>query len=174
MGEDASNDGQARFAIFRSGDARAGEEAGAMESEPITPIEAEGARRVVEAGFDEGHHVKRVFAMAGMSLTYCWFKSGFPLPRHSHSADCLYYIVGGSLRIGHEELGVGDGFFVGDGVPYSYTPGPDGVEVLEFRTSGTYNIRILANNPEFWDKAVQAVKSQRDAWADQRVPPSAR
>ena len=29
----------------------------------------------------------------------------------------------------------GDGFFVGRDVPYNYRPGPDGVEVLEFRTA---------------------------------------
>ena len=34
----------------------------------------------------------------GMSLVYAWFKGGFVLPRHSHDADCLYYVIGGRCR----------------------------------------------------------------------------
>jgi hypothetical protein len=174
MDENASDDGQARFAIFRTSEARSYDEAEIMEVEPPTPVEAEGMQRVMQAGLMEGNDLKLLFAMPGLSLSYVWFKSGFPLFRHSHSADCLYYIVGGSLKMGREELGVGDGFFIGDGVPYTYTPGPDGVEVLEFRTSSAFNIKLLANNPAFWDKAVETLASRRDAWAEERMPPSAR
>ena len=97
----------------------------------------------------DGTTVKLLFSMPGMSLTHAWFKSGFPLPRHSHDTDCLYYIVAGSIRIGTEELGKGDGFFVGADVPYAYTPGADGVEILEFRASNAFDIKLLANNPLF-------------------------
>ena len=54
---------------------------------------------------------------------------------------------------------------------YSYTPGPDGVEVLEFRTAEPFNIRFLAGNPAFWDKAMETVKAERPGWASQ-TPPS--
>jgi hypothetical protein len=128
-------------------------------------------RKTMEAGANEGHDLKLLFAIPGFSLSYVWFKSGFPLPRHSHNVDCLYYIVGGSLFIGHEELGVGDGFFVGQDVPYTYRPGPAGVEVLEFRAADTFNIKILANNPLFWDKAVETVREHRSAWAHEPRPP---
>jgi hypothetical protein len=84
--------------------------------------------------------------------------------------DCLYYIVGGSLTIGQEELGVGDGFFVGKEVPYTYRPGAAGVEVLEFRAADSFNIKIMANNPAFWDKAVESVRNQRSAWAKEARP----
>jgi hypothetical protein len=42
-----------------------------------------------EAGIEEGQAVKLLFSAPGFSLTYAWFKSGFPLPRHSHNSDCL-------------------------------------------------------------------------------------
>jgi hypothetical protein len=29
------------------------------------------------------------------SVCYGWFKSGAVLPRHSHNADCVYYVLGG-------------------------------------------------------------------------------
>lgn len=159
-----------RFAIFRAKDARADAEAAFMEYEDITSVVADGAQRAKEAGVDEGHELRSLFAMPGFSLTYAWFKSGFPLPRHSHNVDCLYYIVGGSLTIGKEQLEVGDGFFVGKEVPYTYKPGAAGVEVLEFRAADVFNIKILANNPAFWDKAVESVRSHRGAWAKEMRP----
>lgn len=141
-----------------------------MVHEPVSPVAAEGGRRMMEAGVHNGHEVEVLFSTGGFSLTYAWFKSGFPLPRHSHNVDCLYYIISGSLRIGREELGAGDGFFVGGDVPYTYTPGPAGVEVLEFRASNAFNIKVMANNPAFWDRALETVKDNRSAWATQPRP----
>lgn len=161
-----------RFAIFRAKDAKSETEITCMQYEPMSSVVIEGARKTQAAGADEGHELKLLFAMPGFSLTYVWFKSGFPLPRHSHNSDCIYYIVGGTLKLGHEELGVGDGFFVGTDVPYTYTPGPAGVEVLEFRATDAFNIKVLANNPAFWDKAIDAVRSHKGAWAHERRPSS--
>src|ERR1700722_6899204 len=112
-----------RFAIFRAGDALSEAQAGIMDYEPISAVVTEGSQLAMEAGVDAGHQLKVLFSMPGFSLVYVWFKSGFPLPRHSHNVDCLYYIVGGSLKLGTQELAVGDGFFVGKDVPYTYTPG---------------------------------------------------
>ena len=159
-----------RFAIFRARDARSDTEISLMKYEEVTSVVADGAQRATEVGVNEGHELRTLFAVPGFSLTYVWFKSGFPLPRHSHNVDCLYYIVGGSLTIGTEELGVGDGFFVGEDVPYKYTPGPAGVEVLEFRAANAFNIKVLANNPAFWDKAVESVRIHRSAWAKEKRP----
>ena len=36
----------------------------------------------------------------GMNLVYAWFQSGVVLRQHSHNADCLYYVLGGSLQDG--------------------------------------------------------------------------
>jgi hypothetical protein len=126
--------------------------------------------RVTAAGIAAGHENRLLFSAAGLSLTYVWFKSGYPLPRHSHDVDCLYYIVGGALRLGSETLGKGDGFLIGAGVPYTYTPGPEGVEVLEFRASDAFDITVLANNPAFWDRALKTVTERHDAWTDEPRP----
>jgi hypothetical protein len=162
--------GKPRFAIFRAKDARSEAEASFIQYEAVSSVVADGARRAQEAGVGEGHDLKLLFAIPGFSLTYVWFKSAFPLPRHSHNVDCLYYIVGGTLRIGREDLGVGDGFFVGAGVPYAYTPGTAGVEVLEFRATEVFNIKVLADNPVFWEKAVETVRSHRSGWAQEPRP----
>jgi hypothetical protein len=170
VSESTGGTARPQFAIFRAKDARFGAETSLMEYEGMTSVVADGAQRATEAGADEGHELRPLFVMPGFSLVYVWFKSDFPLPRHSHNVDCLYYIVGGSLTIGQEELGVGDGFFVGKEVPYTYRPGPAGVEVLEFRAADSFNIKIMANNPAFWDKAVESVRNQRSAWAKEARP----
>jgi hypothetical protein len=137
----------------------------------LTDISAEGIRKIREAGGnDGGQDVRVLFEIPGFSLTYAWFKSGYPLPRHSHKADCAYYIVGGSLRLGADELGKGDGFFVPANAPYTYTVGPEGVEVLEFRTMACHDINIMANNPAFWAKAAEAAPANRARWAGEPRP----
>ncbi|MEO6092882.1 MAG: cupin domain-containing protein [Novosphingobium sp.] len=159
------------FAIFRARNAVDYSEDGPMTSQPMTEREIEGGKRLREVGFMDGSKVKLMFSRPGISLTYAWFKSGFPLPRHSHNTDCLYFIVAGSLRIGTEELGPGDGFFVGTDVPYTYVPGERGVEVLEFRTSNAYDIRLLANSEAWWDKALTNLVAAKESWPEE-APPS--
>ena len=75
------------------------------------------------------------------------------------------------MRIGTEELGPGDGFFVGAEVPYAYTAGEDGVEVLEFRSVGAFDIKLLAGDA-FWRKAAERARSKQTAWAAEDISPS--
>jgi hypothetical protein len=168
----ATSETRPPFEIFRARDAVDYAEGGPMEAAPMTVAESHGMTKLMENGFGEGGQVKLLFSRPGMSLTYCWFKSGYPLPRHSHSADCLYFIISGSLRIGTEELGPGDGFFLGTDVPYAYVPGPDGVEVMEFRTSDKFDFRALANSEAYWDKALANLLAARDKWVEESAPPS--
>jgi quercetin dioxygenase-like cupin family protein len=159
------------FAIFRAGTAKDYDESEIMSPASGSEYDPAGSAAVIEAGILEGSRVRLLFERPGLSLTHAWFKSDFPLPRHSHNADCLYFVLAGSLRLGREELAPGDGFFVGANVPYTYTPGRQGVEVLEFRTANAFDIRVLAKNPAFWAKALTTVDERRDAWADE-TPPS--
>lgn len=164
---------ESRFAIYRGEEAPAFSEIDVMDYDGMTPALESTFAELTEAGVDEGQTVKLLFAAPGLSLTYAWFKSGFPLPRHTHDADCLYYIVAGSLALGTATLGAGDGFFVPADMAYAYVPGPEGVEVLEFRTAERFNIRFLAGNPAFWSKALATVQAERPGWATQ-TPPHAR
>lgn len=162
-----------RFAIYRGAEAPAFSEIDVMDYDGMSPeLEATFAK-LAEAGVDEGQTVKLLFSAPGFSLTYAWFKSGFPLPRHSHDADCLYYIVAGSLTLGTETLAAGDGFFVPADAAYAYVPGPEGVEVLEFRTADHFNIRFLAGGSAFWSKALETVRAERVGWASQPRPQDA-
>ncbi len=144
-----------------------------MHQAPMTEVEMAGSIAARDAGMLEGATLKVLFDVPGMSLTHVWFKSGFPLPRHTHDCDCLYYVLAGSLRIGTEVLGSGDGFFVGKDVPYAYAPGETGVELLEFRNSNDFDIKLLANNSNWWTKAVAKLERHRPEWSVEQ-PPSAR
>ncbi|MET0240889.1 MAG: cupin domain-containing protein [Sphingobium sp.] len=169
---EGKEDAGPRFAVFRAKDAPSLEESGVMDAVPPSEAVLAGMAQVIDAGMGKGHFTRVLFAQGGMSLAYAWFKSGFPLPRHSHNSDCLYYIVGGSLRLGTEELKTGDGFFIGADVPYTYTPGENGVEVLEFRTAERFDIRTLASNPAFWAKAAITAAAKRDVWPTETISPS--
>ncbi len=159
-----------KFAIYRGADAPSFSEIDVMDYDGVSPELQERLARLAESGVGDGQTVKLLFSAPGFSLTYAWFKSGFPLPRHSHNADCLYYIVAGTLTLGAETLGAGDGFFVPRDAAYTYVPGPDGVEVLEFRQAEHFNIKFLAGNPAFWEKAVETVRAERPRWLQQAPP----
>jgi hypothetical protein len=128
--------------------------------------------RMFDAGMTSGAVVKRLFDAPGFSLLYAWFKPGFPLFRHSHDKDCLYYIVSGSLRLGTEDLAAGDGFFLTADTPYTYAIGRDGLEILEFRHEGDFNTRATGGTKSYWDKAVAQIAANRAAW-ETMVPPRA-
>ena len=82
----------------------------AMYFAEMDEVQMRGLTRLVEANYANGYVIRVLFSSEalGISLTYSWFKQGFPLPRHSHSADCLYYIVSGEIHYGSEILMAGD------------------------------------------------------------------
>jgi mannose-6-phosphate isomerase-like protein (cupin superfamily) len=84
----------------------------------------------------------------GINVTYIFWKPNFPLPRHSHNVDCLYYIISGCALLGRRTLRAGDSFFVPSGAPYQYTAGPEGVEVLEIRRDKTFWDMDIKEDPE--------------------------
>ncbi len=124
-----------------------------------------------------GERSRMLFSEAGdegMSLVHVWFKSGYVLPFHSHSSDCLYYVLAGELRIGSRVLRQGEGFFIPADQGYGYEAGPDGVEVLEFRNATKFNLVFTGNSQERWQQMVDTCRERADIWAGEDVPPSRR
>ena len=89
----------------------------------------------------------------GLSLVSLDFPPGAMLPRHSHSTDCLYYIVTGGIAMGQRQLGPGDGFFAPSDQPYAYRVGSEGVKLLEFRGSTAFDTKFHENAARFRDRA---------------------
>lgn len=153
-----------KMQIFRAADAPGLMEAKCMTVEPFSPMQRAGMDKVMAAGYLDGDQVKVLVNIPGFSLTHVWFKKDYPLPLHSHDADCLYYIIAGSLRMGTETLGARDSFFLPSGVPYTYRPGPEGVELLEIRHATHFNFVNLAKGEAFWAKALATVEASRADW----------
>lgn len=110
---------------------------------------------------------------AGMSLGYAWFKSGYVLPRHSHDADCLYYVLGGELHMGTQTLRKGDGVFIPANAGYTYEAGPNGVEVLEFRNATRFHLMFRGNDATHWDRIAQVLKNNCPKWENEPPPTQA-
>ena len=163
-------DSEQRFQIFRAAEAPDLVTAGCMSINPMTDVQSTGMQKLGGAGYLEGEEITVLVNIPGFSLTHVWFKKDFPLPLHSHDADCLYYIIAGSIHLGTEKLGPRDGFFIPSGVPYTYRPGPEGVELLEFRHANQFDFQLFARNQAFYDKAVETVTANREIWRTAKPP----
>ncbi len=160
---DAQND-TSKFQIFRAKDAPGLMEAGCMTVEPFSPVQRAGMDGALAAGYNGGDEIKVLTDLPGFGLTHVWFKEGYQLPLHSHDADCMYFIIAGTIRLGTEELGPRDSFFIPAGVPYTYKPGPEGVEVLEIRQANHFNFVNHAKGETWWAKAAEETASRQESW----------
>lgn len=106
----------------------------------------------------------------GLSLVWASAGANYPLPRHSHDADCLYYIVRGEVRLGSRTVAAGDGFFVPAEAPYGYTAGPEGVELLEFRSVSRFASQGR-ETPAGWERILQGVRASRHLWTHPQPQP---
>jgi mannose-6-phosphate isomerase-like protein (cupin superfamily) len=158
------------FQIFRFADAPSLMEAGCMSVEPFSPVQRAGFDLLREAGNLDGDEIKVLVNLPGFSITYAWLKQGYALPLHSHDADCLYYVVAGSLKLGTEELKARDSFFVPAHTPYTYKPGQDGVEVVEFRHAQQFSFLALAKGETYWRKAAELAAHHHPAWTGSPRP----
>ena len=153
-----------KFQIFRASQAKDLMELGCMTVEPFNPVQRAGMDKAIAAGLLDGDEVKVLCNLPGFSLTHVWFKKDYPLPLHSHDADCLYYIIAGSIKLGTEALGPQDTFFIPAGVPYTYRPGPEGAELLEFRHATQFNFVNMAKGEAFWEKAASTIAASHKDW----------
>ena len=133
-----------------------------------------GVSEIVDAGVGTGSEVKVLVRDAGgFSLVYLWFKANYPLPRHSHNVDCMYYVISGSAMMGSQTLRPGDSFFVPAGAPYQYSAGPEGIEVLEVRHGATqFDIKLSEAPLGRWREMAEVVKANRDRWAQTTTSPT--
>ena len=158
------------FEIYRASEARDYAEHAIQHMDDPPPAAIAALGKFAMEGSAAGQQVKLAYARPGFSLTHVWFKSGYPLPLHSHSGDCLYHITAGSIRIGEDVLGPGDGFFVENDVPYTYEIGPEGVEVLEFRATDQLDIRFKARGKAVWSRIVARLRERGPTWASEPPP----
>jgi len=164
-----------RMTLFRSSEAR-----DIQDHMPSIGIDADvqaGLGKLAEAAgtypMDSGAQALLLFSEPGeqgMSLSHVWFKSGYILPRHSHNADCLYYVIGGELHMGTQVLRKGDGVFIPADAGYTYEAGPQGVEVLEFRNATRFHFKFQGNDAAHWERIANVLRNNCPKWADESPP----
>jgi quercetin dioxygenase-like cupin family protein len=152
--EEIFANGAMSFPVFDEGDM-------AAVSEEGLDISASGIGNVSEVLFrGEGD--------IGFSLVKAWFAPHYVLPRHTHNADCLYYIVEGSIVMGSQHLSAGDGFFIPENAPYAYEAGPDGVVVLEFRDKASFDMQVPGGQVARFRKMAEVGTAHAADWSEQR------
>lgn len=133
-----------------------------------------GITRTVAAGAGAGAQARVLVRDAGgFSLVHLWLKPNYPLPRHTHDVDCMYYVVSGRAVMGRQTLRPGDSFFVPAGAPYQYSGGPEGVEVLEVRHGvGSFDIDLLDVSSARWAAMAEIAAANHDAWERAALSPT--
>jgi mannose-6-phosphate isomerase-like protein (cupin superfamily) len=127
-----------------------------------------------DAGREDGLVSSLLFHQQdGFSIVHLWVKPYYPLPRHSHDSDCLYYVVNGSLSYGIETLRASDGFFVPEGIDYVYTGGPEGAELIEVRF-GVNNIEtdLPAQSDRRYERELELINANHAAWLTMTMAPT--
>jgi mannose-6-phosphate isomerase-like protein (cupin superfamily) len=160
--------------IYRASDAIDLAKTDFMTSAEVSDDVSRGISEITGAGIGTGAEVKVLVRDAGgFSLVYLWFKENYPLPRHSHNVDCMYYVISGSAVMGNQTLRAGDSFFVPAGAPYQYDAGPEGVEVLEVRHEvEQFDIRLSEAPPARWRAMAEVVEANADRWAAAATSPT--
>jgi hypothetical protein len=140
------------------------------EPKPRPATVQKGLDDLAAAGWPNGARTRILLSTPTLHITHVWFKSDFPLPLHSHDADCFYQFIGGSVRFGTETLAAGDGVFIPANTPYTLTPGPEGCELIEVRQQDWFDTDYKTHNPDFWARMVQTVRAMQERWAEEKPP----
>lgn len=64
-------------------------------------------------------------------------------------------------------------FFVPAGGNYQYSAGPEGVEVMEFRTAAEFNMRLSGNTEADWKRIMENAMRNYQGWLSASPPPAA-
>jgi hypothetical protein len=172
-----SDGARKRMTVFRAADAK-----DVQEDMPLVGVDESvqaGFAKMMAMGAKAGSGEQAVCVFRepgekGLSLCYAWFKSNYVLVKHSHDADCIYYVISGELHAGSAVLKAGDGIFVPCDHPYTFTAGPEGVEFVEFRNATQFHINLKGNDEAHWDKIGSAYRDNKAKWEKETVPPSKR
>jgi mannose-6-phosphate isomerase-like protein (cupin superfamily) len=136
----------------------------------LHPAIVRGMKQFLKTADCGGATALTLFSMPALHVSYIWFKSGYPLPVHSHDTDCYYLVIAGSMRVGSDELAKGDGVLIPSGTPYTVSPGADGVEFLEMRTSPDYDTHYRGKTDSYWDRIANTRRVRKAIWAKERAP----
>jgi hypothetical protein len=67
-------------------------------------------------------------------------------------------------------VSAGEGFFAPSDAPYAYTAGPEGAEVLEFRSTGRPIESRIHESPTGWKRILKGVQANSGRWVQEFEP----
>lgn len=177
MSESHETTGRKGLRIFRAAEGVPLEQTDFMDRPTMSDDAKVGLGKLVGTGAGAGAQVtvlnRSTPDSGGFSLVHCWFKAEYPLPRHSHDADCMYYVISGEAHMGNQVLRAGDSFFIPADAPYGYTPGPDGVEILEIRKDcDRFDIKINDAPESRWEAMAETSVANRERWESEPTSPT--
>jgi hypothetical protein len=100
----------------------------------------------------------------GLSLTIFRFAPGTVLPRHRHDLDYIEFIVEGEVHHGNRVIGPGGGVYRAAGTPYTYTVGPKGATVADFRAHTWYRTAYVDEPADWPDHRNSDAESAEAGW----------
>jgi quercetin dioxygenase-like cupin family protein len=85
----------------------------------------------------------------GMRLTIFRIAPGTVFPRHSHDVDYIEFILEGEVHHGNKVVRRGAGVYRKAGTPYTFTAGPEGAVIADFRAQTFYGTTWV-DDPTDW------------------------
>ena len=102
----------------------------------------------------------------GMSLVWSWFGPDYPLPRHSHNADCLYYVVAGEARHGQPHRRRGRRLLRARRRALRLHRGPRRHPDPRVPQRRQFDMQIT-EGLDRWDRIMEVVEEKSEAWTEE-------
>jgi hypothetical protein len=85
----------------------------------------------------------------GIRLAIFRIAPGTVFPRHTHDVDYIEFVLDGEVHYGNKVVRRGGGVFRKAGTPYTFTAGPEGAVIADFRAHTFYDTTWL-DDPTTW------------------------
>ena len=85
----------------------------------------------------------------GLRLSIFRVAPGTVFPRHTHNVDYIEFVLEGEVHYGNKVVRRGGGVFRKAGTPYTFTAGPEGAVIADFRAHSFYGTTWL-DDPATW------------------------
>ena len=85
----------------------------------------------------------------GIRLSIFRVAPGTVFPRHTHNVDYIEFVLDGEVHYGNKVVHRGGGVFRKAGTPYTFTAGPEGAVIADFRAHTFYSTEWL-DDPATW------------------------
>ena len=120
---------------------------------PLDPDPTGRSRPTGGEGYFVGRAERRIMVSNpdhdGLSLTVFKFAPGTVLPRHRHDVEYIEFVLEGEVHHGNRVIRAGEGVYRDANTPYTFTIGPEGATIADFR-GHTFYATEYSETPDEW------------------------